>query len=41
MQFLAESVMLTFVGGAIGVVVGWVAAFLMIEFHRHRDERFN
>jgi putative ABC transport system permease protein len=29
MQFLAESVTLTFTGGAIGIALGWAAAFLV------------
>ena len=32
MQFLAESVMLTFAGGAIGIALGWLAAFLVTTF---------
>jgi putative ABC transport system permease protein len=31
-QFLAESVMLTFTGGIIGVALGWLAAFLISSF---------
>ena len=31
-QFLAESVALTFTGGAIGVALGWTAAFLVSYF---------
>jgi len=31
-QFLAESVMLTFTGGAIGIALGWLAAFLVTTF---------
>ncbi len=32
LQFLAESVMLTFTGGFIGIVVGWLGAFLISLF---------
>ncbi len=32
MQFLAESVTLTFTGGAIGIALGWAAAFLVSSF---------
>ncbi len=32
LQFLAESVMLTFVGGAIGIILGWLIAFLVTHF---------
>ncbi len=32
LQFLAESVMLTFTGGVIGVVCGWIGAFLISLF---------
>jgi putative ABC transport system permease protein len=31
-QFLAESVMLTFTGGVVGIVLGWAAAFLVTTF---------
>jgi putative ABC transport system permease protein len=31
-QFLCESVMLTFTGGLIGIVVGWIIAFLISYF---------
>lgn len=31
-QFLAEAVMLTFVGGAIGVALGWIIATLVSQF---------
>jgi putative ABC transport system permease protein len=31
-QFLAESVMLTFTGGAVGIALGWLAAFLVTTF---------
>jgi len=31
-QFLAESVSLTFIGGVIGVIVGWAAAWLISKF---------
>ena len=31
MQFLAESVTLTFSGGAIGIALGWFAAFLVTK----------
>jgi putative ABC transport system permease protein len=32
MQFLAEAVMLTFLGGFIGIVLGWVASMLVSQF---------
>jgi putative ABC transport system permease protein len=32
MQFLAESVTLTFSGGALGIVLGWLAAFFVSRF---------
>jgi putative ABC transport system permease protein len=32
LQFLAESVMMTFVGGVIGIAAGWFAAFLISYF---------
>ena len=32
MQFLAEAVMLTFLGGFIGIIFGWVASFLVSQF---------
>jgi putative ABC transport system permease protein len=32
MQFLAESVMMTFVGGVLGVALGWLAAYLITFF---------
>ncbi len=32
MQFLAESVTLTFTGGAIGIALGWTAAFIVSTF---------
>ncbi len=31
-QFLAESVALTFIGGIIGIIFGWLAAFLITKF---------
>ena len=31
-QFLAEAVMLTFLGGVIGVALGWAAAFVVSQF---------
>jgi putative ABC transport system permease protein len=31
-QFLAESVMLTFLGGIFGVILGWLAAFTVTKF---------
>lgn len=31
-QFLAESVMLTFLGGVVGVAFGWIVAFLVTKF---------
>jgi len=31
-QFLAESVTLTFVGGLIGIILGWVASILVTKF---------
>jgi len=32
MQFLAESVMLTFLGGATGVILGWIISILISRF---------
>ena len=32
LQFLAEAVMLTFLGGVIGVALGWLVAFLVSQF---------
>ncbi len=32
MQFLAESVALTFIGGLVGVVMGWLASWLITKF---------
>jgi len=32
LQFLIEAVMLTFLGGALGVVLGWVASLLVSKF---------
>jgi putative ABC transport system permease protein len=32
MQFLAEAVSLTFIGGFIGIVLGWIIAFLITKF---------
>lgn len=31
-QFLAESVMLTFVGGLLGILLGWLASYIVTEF---------
>ncbi len=31
-QFLAESVALTFIGGIIGIIFGWLASFLITKF---------
>ena len=31
-QFLAEAIMLTFLGGTIGVIAGWLVAFLTTKF---------
>ncbi len=31
-QFLAESVTLTFIGGVIGIMLGWLAAYLITKF---------
>jgi len=31
-QFLAESVALTFIGGIIGLILGWLASFLISQF---------
>lgn len=31
-QFIAESIALTFIGGVIGVIVGWLASFLITYF---------
>lgn len=33
LQFLAEAVMLTFVGGGVGIALGWAFAFLMSYFN--------
>jgi putative ABC transport system permease protein len=33
MQFLVEAVMLTFIGGTIGVILGWLAAFIIPKFY--------
>jgi putative ABC transport system permease protein len=30
-QFLAESVVLTFIGGVVGIIIGWVAAWLITK----------
>ena len=32
LQFLAEAVMLTFLGGVVGVALGWLVAFLVSQF---------
>jgi len=32
LQFLAEAVMLTFLGGVIGVALGWLVAVLVSQF---------
>lgn len=32
LQFLAEAVMLTFIGGLLGVIIGWIFAFLITHF---------
>ena len=32
MQFLAESVMLTFLGGVVGVAIGWIVAVAVSQF---------
>ena len=32
MQFLAEAVALTFLGGLLGVVLGWTASLLVTKF---------
>ncbi len=32
LQFLAEAVMLTFLGGFIGILLGWLSAFLVTQF---------
>ncbi|MCX6719750.1 MAG: FtsX-like permease family protein [Candidatus Staskawiczbacteria bacterium] len=32
MQFLAESFMLTFLGGILGIVLGWAVAFGVTQF---------
>jgi ABC-type antimicrobial peptide transport system permease subunit len=29
MQFLAEAIVLTFLGGAIGILLGWVASLII------------
>lgn len=31
-QFLAESVMLTFIGGVIGIIVGWISSLVISKF---------
>lgn len=31
-QFLVESVMLTFVGGGIGILLGWIVSLLITKF---------
>jgi putative ABC transport system permease protein len=31
-QFLGESVALTFIGGIIGIIIGWLAAYLVTKF---------
>jgi putative ABC transport system permease protein len=32
LQFLAEAVMLTFIGGAVGIILGWVLSLLVSRF---------
>lgn len=32
LQFLAEAVLLTFLGGAIGIILGWIASLLVSHF---------
>jgi len=32
LQFLAEAVLLTFLGGAIGIILGWIASLLISHF---------
>jgi len=32
LQFLAEAVMLTFIGGAMGVFLGWIASLIIPKF---------
>ena len=32
LQFLTESIMLTFTGGAVGIVLGWIASMLATKF---------
>ena len=32
LQFLAEAIVLTFLGGAIGILLGWVASLLVTHF---------
>lgn len=32
MQFLAEAVMLTFIGGLIGILIGWISSILISHF---------
>jgi len=32
MQFLAESFALTFLGGVMGIILGWIVAFLITKF---------
>ena len=31
LQFLAEAIMLTFIGGMIGILVGWLASFAISQ----------
>ncbi|MFA6520936.1 MAG: FtsX-like permease family protein, partial [Candidatus Gracilibacteria bacterium] len=32
MQFLCEAVMLTFIGGVAGIILGWLIAFVIGQF---------
>jgi putative ABC transport system permease protein len=32
LQFLSEAVMLTFLGGAIGIILGWIASLILAKF---------
>jgi putative ABC transport system permease protein len=32
MQFLAEAVLLTFLGGFIGIIIGWIASLVLSKF---------
>ena len=32
MQFLTEAIMLTFIGGILGILLGWAASILITKF---------